>query len=165
MRPVRISPLEERHIGGIVEVERLCQPAPWSETSFRKEIQHPGGIFLVAEEGGRIVGYCACWVIVDEAHIITVAVHPDCRRDGLGTKLVVETLLHAQERGAKCATLEARVSNEAAIALYSKLGFVHCGVRPLYYPNDRESAAVMWLHDLARWSAPARPRSPEPEQA
>ena len=146
--------LEERHIKPILEIERLSQPAPWSEESFRRELSKEGGIFLVAEDGTGVLGYAGSWIVADELHLITVAVQPDIRRDGIGQKLVVESLLRGQEVGAKCATLEVRVSNEPAIKLYEKLGFKDFGRRKAYYSDNKEDAEIMWLYDLTTWQPP-----------
>ncbi|MBS1709161.1 MAG: ribosomal protein S18-alanine N-acetyltransferase [Armatimonadetes bacterium] len=149
---MQVVPLAERHIAAVLEIEKASNSAPWSERSFRNELTHPDGIFLVTEGSGRVVGFAAGWVLADELHIINVAVDPQCRRQGLGRKMLVELLLHAQEKGVTCATLEVRAGNAAAIALYEDLGFHSCGVRKKYYPDNREDAVVMWLHELAEWS-------------
>jgi ribosomal-protein-alanine N-acetyltransferase len=151
---VHVSLLEERHLAQVLAIESKSQTAPWSEQSFRNEMTQDHGTFLVLEQSGEVVGFAGMWLMVDEAHIITVAVDPDQRGRGFGKKLVVELLLRAQEQAASCATLEVRVSNEAAIGLYETLGFTRSGIRKRYYPDNREDALVMWLHDLAEWTAP-----------
>ena len=155
LKHVQIVPLAERHIGPVVEIERVSNTAPWSERSFRNELGHPDGIFLVLEGSGRPVGFAAGWVLADELHVINVAVEPVHRREGHGKKLVVELLLHGQEKGATCATLEVRAGNEAAIGLYESLGFKSCGLRKKYYPDNKEDAVIMWLHGLVDWSPEA----------
>ncbi|MBX3110756.1 MAG: ribosomal protein S18-alanine N-acetyltransferase [Fimbriimonadaceae bacterium] len=152
LKHVQIVPLAERHIGPVVEIEKASNSAPWSERSFRNELGHPDGIFLVMEGSGRPVGFAAGWVLADELHVINVAVDPAYRRAGHGRKLVVELLLHAQERGATCATLEVRAGNTAASRLYEALGFHSCGLRKNYYPDNKEDAVVMWMHGLDKWS-------------
>lgn len=155
MRSLRLARLEERHIPKILEIEAVSQSAPWSEDSFRRELAKEGGVFLVAEDGTGVQGYVGAWLIADELHIITVAVRPESRREGIGRKLVVECLLHGQEMGAKCATLEVRVSNDAAIKLYESLGFQDFGRRKGYYTDNKEDAEIMWLYDLESWQPPA----------
>lgn len=155
LKHVQIVPLAERHIGPVVEIEKASNTAPWSERSFRNELGHPDGIFLVLEGSGRPVGFAAGWVLADELHVINVAVEPAHRREGHGRKLVVELLLHGQEKGATCATLEVRAGNAAAIGLYESLGFKSCGLRKKYYPDNKEDAVVMWLHSLTDWSPEA----------
>ena len=155
MRSLRLGLLEERHIAKILEIERASQPAPWSEESFRRELTKEEGVFLVAEDASGVLGYAGSWIVADELHIITVAVQPELRREGIGQKLVVESLLRGQEEGAKCSTLEVRVSNTPAIKLYEKLGFKDFGRRKAYYSENKEDAEIMWLYDLATWQPPA----------
>ncbi len=135
-------------------MEREVHSSPWSEQAFRNELSNAPGVFVVAEEMGKVLGYAGMWVVVDEAHIINVAVGPEFRRQGLGNRLVIDLLHRAQEMGSTCATLEVRASNEAAIELYARLGFAACGFRKRYYPDNREDAVVMWLYGLGEWEAP-----------
>ena len=152
----RICPLEERHIHDVAVLEKEVHASPWSEQAFRNELKNDPGVFIVAEENGKVTGYAGMWVIVDEAHVINVAVSPERRREGLGRRLMVELLVRAQELRATCSTLEVRASNSAAIQLYEGLGYVSSGVRKRYYPDNREDAVVMWLYGLQEWSTPAR---------
>lgn len=149
MATVRLSPLEERHFSEIVAVERASQSSPWAEASFRNELGHDRGVFVVAEDPSGVIGYVVAWIIVDELHIINIAVHPDRRREGIARKLIQEAILQSQDRGATCATLEVRASNEAAIRLYESFGFVQAGLRKKYYPDNKEDAVVMWLYSFA----------------
>lgn len=99
--------------------------------------------FLVAEEGGTIVGYAIGLVRKwNEAHVVSIAVHPKHRRKGVATALMRELLKRFSEKGAKAVRLEVRVSNEAAIKLYEKLGFKKVGVIKRYYA-DGEDAYLM----------------------
>ncbi|MCW5936163.1 MAG: ribosomal protein S18-alanine N-acetyltransferase [Fimbriimonadaceae bacterium] len=148
MKGLRFEALKESHLNAILEIERASQGVPWSEQAFRNELGHDHGIFLVAIVDGKVVGFAGAWVLIDEAHVTTVAIHPTMRRKGLGEKLVLELLSRSQEKGATCATLEVRASNEAAIHLYRKLGFVDAAVRKNYYPDNREDALVMWRYEL-----------------
>jgi [ribosomal protein S18]-alanine N-acetyltransferase len=145
---VRIVPLAEAHIPEILEIEKRANSAPWSERSFRGELTNPQSIFLTALEENRVAGFAGVWMVVDEAHVTTVAVHEDFRRQGIGRALTAELLKLAKERGAVCATLEVRASNEHAIALYESLGFYHAARRRGYYPDNREDAIVMWKDAL-----------------
>lgn len=151
---LRISRMEERHIPHILNIERASQSSPWSETSFRNEINHKNGIFLVAEDRDGVQGFAGLWVVVDEAHVITIAINPERRKEGIGRKLMIELLLHAIDRGATCSTLEVRAGNQPAIKLYEDLGFVRAGLRKKYYPDNKEDAVVMWLYDLESLNEP-----------
>lgn len=91
-----------------------------------------------------IVGFAGMWIMFDEAHVTTIGVHPDHRGRGLGELLLVHLFLAAMERGAEMMTLEVRVSNESAQALYRKYGFTFQGVRQRYYSDNGEDAYIMW---------------------
>lgn len=92
---------------------------------------------------GRIAGFLGLWFMVDEGHIVTVASHPELRRRGIGEMLVAEALDIARERGTGTVTLECRVSNTGAQALYDKYGFIRAGIRKRYYTDNGEDAVIM----------------------
>lgn len=94
----------------------------------------------------EVVGYMGMWIIVDEAHITNIAVHPQARRQQIAELAVRQMMLVAKERGAERMTLEVRKSNEAAIGLYEKVGFVNYGLRKNYYIEPREDAIIMWVN-------------------
>jgi ribosomal-protein-alanine N-acetyltransferase len=148
MKGVRFQTLAESHIPAIMEIERQAHGSPWSERSFRNELDHPQSEFIVATIGPELVGYAGEWILVDEAHVTTIAVRPDHRRKGLGRDLMNELLARAKARGAVCSTLEVRASNAAAIQLYEGLGYVQAGLRRGYYPDNKEDAVVMWLYNI-----------------
>jgi ribosomal-protein-alanine N-acetyltransferase len=151
---LRFERLSEDQIPAILEIERQVNSAPWSERSFRNELDHEHGIFQTALLDGKLVGYGGVWLVIDEAHVTTVAVDPVQQRQGIGIRLVVALLEKAKAHGMECATLEVRAGNTAAIELYKKLGFVVAATRKAYYPDNREDAIVMWLYELASWEAP-----------
>ena len=148
MKGVRFEKLTAAHIPAIMVIERQAHGSPWSERSFQNELDHVFGEFVVATVNGDVVGYAGEWILADEAHVTTVAVHIDCRRQGLGKSLMKELLDRAVDRGAVCSTLEVRSGNEAAIQLYESLGYVRVGTRKNYYPDNKEDAVVMWLYEL-----------------
>ncbi len=151
MKTLRFAPLEESHIALILEIERVVNTAPWSEKSFRNELDHPQGVFLTALLDGQVVGYGGFWMVIDETHITTIAVSPNHQRKGIGRRLMVELLTRAKENGMACSTLEVRAGNEPAIKLYENLGYVTAARRKAYYPDNQEDALVMWLHNLQEW--------------
>ncbi|HWD41505.1 MAG TPA: ribosomal protein S18-alanine N-acetyltransferase [Fimbriimonas sp.] len=153
---LRFEPLREDRVPRLLEIEREVNSAPWSERSFRHEVSHPQGIFLTAIADGEVVGYGGIWLVIDEAHVTTLAVAPTHQRQGIGRWLLVELLNRARAKGMTCATLEVRASNEAAIALYKKLGFQESARRKSYYPDNKEDALVMWLYELDTWEAPSK---------
>lgn len=123
---------------------------PWSADSLRWEIANTDVARLyVLRADGVLIGFCACWVILDELHINSLAVDPAWRRQGMARRLVGEVVRDAAAAGATQATLEVRRSNTAALALYERLGFACEGVRKDYYQSPREDALVLWRRSLA----------------
>lgn len=148
---LRFEPLSSAHIEDVLAIEAVSNGSPWSERSFRNELENPQSVFRVAFASGKVVGYGGLWRIVDEAHITTVAIAPEYRRMGIAERLLKELLTASKEGGIASATLEVRAGNVAAIALYRKLGFESAAVRRGYYPDNKEDALVMWLYDLQSW--------------
>lgn len=135
---------------GVLDTERHAYPSPWSPGVFLSELdQVKGGSrhYVVARRDGRIVGHAGLWFTADEAHVTNVAVHPDARRSGVGTRLMLDLADEARRRGCQAWTLEVRVSSTGAQDLYRMFGFAPAGVRQRYYENT-EDAIVMWCHDI-----------------
>lgn len=145
---LRFERLAEHHITEVVAIEKVSNGSPWSDRGFRNEIDHSHGLFLVALEDGEVVGYGGVWLVIDEAHIVNVAVREDRRRQGIARQLVQRLLEASKEAGMKTASLEVRAGNEGAIRLYENLQFVTTNRRKRYYPDNREDALVMWLFEL-----------------
>lgn len=122
----------------------------WSRESFKNELDNHGGNYFVIEspETAAIVGYTGFWLIGDEAHITTLAVHPDFRRQQIGEHLLINDIHWARQVGARWMTLEVRVSNEAAQHLYYKYGFKSLGYRRKYYQDNGEDALVLWTENI-----------------
>ena len=141
--------LEEKHLDEICAIENAAFSLPWSRQSFVNELEAPErSVFLAATENGKVVGYGGFWLIVDEINIVTVAVTADHRKKGIGKALIEKLLELGKRKGAKIATLEVRVSNEPAIKLYEKFGFIRIAIRKGYYTNNKEDAMVMWKNPL-----------------
>jgi ribosomal-protein-alanine N-acetyltransferase len=145
--------MNEADIPSVLEIDQLSFPIPWSERTYKYELDNNRASTLrVAEvnENGvqRIIGYIGYWFIIDEAHISTIAVHPDFRRLGVGDLLFRAALNSAIEDGALIMTLEVRVSNHNAVNLYRKYGFEVIGDRPRYYRDNNEDALIMALNEL-----------------
>jgi ribosomal-protein-alanine N-acetyltransferase len=102
--------------------------------------------YYAAEEDGQIVAYAGIWVIPPEGYITNVAVLPECRRKGIASAVLQKMIDDSLAEGVTDITLEVRVSNVPAIALYKTFGFEEAGVRPRYY-QDGEDALIMWRHD------------------
>jgi ribosomal-protein-alanine N-acetyltransferase len=143
-----IEPMRAEDIPQIIEIERMCFATPWHENSFYAELNHQPACYLVAHIGVRVVGYGGMWVIMDEAHITTLAVHPAYRRQHIGERLLLGLLEVAIARRARRATLEVRTSNIAAQQLYAKYGFQAVAIRRGYYADTGEDAVVMWTPDM-----------------
>jgi ribosomal-protein-alanine N-acetyltransferase len=149
VEPVRFADMEVRHVAGVLEIERRSFPTPWSERAFVSELTHNAyAHYLVALRGARVSGYAGMWLILDEAHITNIAVHPLERGRGLGDRLLSELERRAAAQGCRRMTLEVRPSNAVAQALYRKHGFEARGRRPGYYSDTHEDAIVMWKDGL-----------------
>ncbi|MBP5750629.1 MAG: ribosomal protein S18-alanine N-acetyltransferase [Firmicutes bacterium] len=131
----------------IAEMEKICFPEePWSREMVAAEFSglNPTRYFA-AEEDGVIVAYAGIWVIPPEGYITNVAVLPECRRRGIASLVLKKMIDEGLAEGVTDVTLEVRVSNAPAIALYRSFGFEEAGVRRRYY-QDGEDALIMWLH-------------------
>lgn len=141
-----LRPMSSDDVSRVAQLEKEIYPAPWSEDVFTVELQQPGRTYVVAEDGVEIVGYGGMMIVVDEAHITTVAVAVSHRGQRLGTKMMLILAKDAIDRGAKHLTLEVRASNRNAQALYRRFGMGPVGVRKDYYID--EDALIMWANDI-----------------
>ena len=131
------------------EIDKSSFTLPWPERSLRFEVSdNPAARCWAAELDGRVVGMLVLWMIIDEAHIATLATHPDFRRQGIAEQLLITALEKASEEGAQSALLEVRAGNETAQALYQKYGFEVVGSREHYYKDNNEDAVLMTLKRL-----------------
>ena len=150
--PVRLR-IERMTLADLPEVhaiERASFSTPWPADAYRSELQSNRlATYLVARAGDELVGFAGIWLMVDEAHITTFAVHPAWRRRGIGERLLLAVLDTALGRHAREATLEVRLSNVAARRLYEKYGFRPVGLRPRYYTDNGEDALIMTTEPLA----------------
>ena len=133
----------------VVAIDKVSFSLPWPERSFRFEIaDNPASRAWVAELDGKVVGAIVAWLLVDEAHIATIATHPDFRRQGIAGKLLIHALEYMRSEGARISVLEVRESNAAAQEMYRKFGFEESGRRPRYYRDNSEDAILMTLNNL-----------------
>ncbi len=136
-------------LGAVHEIEQASFSAPWPPNAYLSELQtNRLAHYLVVRVDGRVVGFGGIWLMVDEAHITTFAIHPDWRRLRLGERLLIALLDVALERRAGEATLEVRLSNLPARRLYEKYGFRPVGIRPRYYTDNGEDALIMTTERL-----------------
>lgn len=146
----RLRKMSPEDVPVVMAVERAAYSGGWPATAFERELTGNGmARYIVLEEaGGGIAGFAGLWLMVDEAHVVTVAVLPEERRRGLGRLLVHGLVELAIEHGMSVATLEVRESNEAARALYREYGFYEVGERKRYYSDNREDAVIMTTEEL-----------------
>ena len=141
---IQIRRMTAKDVTAVVKIENEIFSEPWSADSFRIGLETKNDIYLVAEEDGEILGYCGLWGVIDEGQITNVAVAPGHRRRGVAEKMLRELMQQAAEADFTEFTLEVRVSNAPAIALYHKLGFHDEGIRKDFYAKPREDAIIMW---------------------
>lgn len=154
---IRRMTLED--LPAVIELDKLSFSLPWPERSFRFELtDNPASRCWVIETDERIVGMLVAWMLVDEAHIATLATHPDHRRQGIARKLLEHALRYMAQEGAVSSFLEVRESNAAAREMYRKFGYEETGRRKRYYKDTGEDAILMTLKGLERF--PTSPPSP-----
>ena len=126
--PVRLRPMVDADVDAVLALDALVHPTTWSPDFMRSQLGLPDSrTNLVAELHGDLVGHAALLVVADEGHVTSVAVAPDQQRMGIGRVLLAALCSDAEHRGLGAMTLEVRVSNAAAIALYRRLGFERTG--------------------------------------
>jgi [ribosomal protein S18]-alanine N-acetyltransferase len=146
---LRIEPMALEDLATVHAIEQSSFTTPWPPHAYESEIQtNRLAQYIVARIDDQVVGYAGMWLMVDEAHITTFAVHPRWRRRRIGEHLLLTMLDLAVVRRAREATLEVRLSNLAARRLYEKYGFRPVGLRPRYYSDDNEDALIMTTEPL-----------------
>ena len=140
-----IRPIREEDVAQIHEIEKACFAMPWSEESILHDVkENVVARWLVMDDGaGRVLAYAGMWLVLDEAHVCNIAVHPDHRQRGLGNAVLRALLKHAKAAHLGRVTLEVRPSNTAALALYKKNGFAEVGRRRGFYTKPTEDAVIM----------------------
>jgi [ribosomal protein S18]-alanine N-acetyltransferase len=146
---IEITRMRRRHLRGIMNIERQVYPRPWSPSLFVSEMTSGRSrAYLVALDGRAVVGYGGLVSYGDEAHVTTIAVDPEYQRQKIGTRLLYELILQAQEMEARAVSLEVRVTNWGAQRMYARFGFRPVGVRKNYYQETNEDAVVMWTENI-----------------
>jgi len=159
---LKLEPLKIEQLPQIVELDQICLGGLWSLDGYRKELENPNSQLLTisipvprkqeAETDNnkteQIIGLGCFWTILEEAHLTVLAIHPNYQGQGLGELLLYTLLKKACDRHLERATLEVRVSNEIALALYQKFGFKIAGRRKNYYQKTGEDALILWRGDL-----------------
>lgn len=128
----------------IAIIEEMTFAMPWSRRDFWVEATNENAIYIVGTINESIVAYAGAWISFEEAQVTNVAVHPDFRSQGIGTKLFAKLIEEVKNRGVTAITLEVRPSNETALKLYEKFGLHSVGRRKHYYIDNNEDAIIMW---------------------
>lgn len=147
---VHVTGMRRRHLRSVLKIENQVYPRPWTLGLYLGELANRGSrIYLVARVGPTVVGYAGLMLSGgSDGHITTIAVDPSWQRFKIGSRLLLVLSRQAIEAGARNLTLEVRMSNEPAQAMYRRFGFAPAGVRKNYYVETREDALVMWAHDV-----------------
>ncbi len=142
-----LRPMTGGDLDAVAALEQASFDEPWSRRALAEEIGLADRRYVVATGAdGGVVGYAGAMLVGEDAHVLTMAVDAAHRRRGLGTRLLLWLVDAALGAGAVHLTLEVRVSNEAAQALYRRFGFDPVGVRRRYYRD--EDALIMWAVDV-----------------
>jgi ribosomal-protein-alanine N-acetyltransferase len=142
--PIVLREMDPLDVEQVIGIERQGYATPWSGTMFLGELLCDDSVAIVAQRGDDVVGYLMARDQAATWHVLNVCVAPEARGAGLGARLVRELFARTDDRAERGYTLEVRTSNDTAIRLYERLGFVSEGVRPGYYSDNGEDALIMW---------------------
>lgn len=151
---ITFRPMRKDDLDSVIDIDQLSFTLPWPVSAYIHDLnENPNALLWVAEKHTQdtenpLVGMIVLWLVVDEAHIATLAVHPNHRGIGIGSRLLEVGLIEAFSRGAREAMLEVRASNQAAQSLYYGYGFEIVYRRPRYYRDNNEDALLMNLDNL-----------------
>lgn len=146
---VHLVPLRRRHLRSVLRIEAQVYPRPWTLTLFMSELNlRTSRYYIAARVGSAVVGYAGLMYAADEGHVTNIAVDPAWHRNHIGSRLLLNLARTAPRLGARNLTLEVRVSNVAAQALYARFGFRTEGLRKNYYAESNEDALIMWARDI-----------------
>ena len=141
----RLMESTDTEAAAALEAENFSEP--WSANAFMEEIQKESSIYMVAYDEETLVGICGLVTSFDEGEVLNVSVRKEYRQQGIALQLLQSLLEEGRQKGIRHFTLEVREGNVAARTLYEKLGFVCEGIRPSFYRNPTENAAIYWLHE------------------
>jgi [ribosomal protein S18]-alanine N-acetyltransferase len=144
-----VVPMVTSDIAAVTRIERACFSAVWPSDAFYNELStNKLAHYFVGRYRDRVVAYGGIWVILEDSHVTTLAVDPECRGRRFGELVLLRLIDEAIARGAAWMTLEVRESNAVAQRLYRKYGFTTVTMRTGYYSDDNESALIMWAGSL-----------------
>lgn len=138
---IRLELLSKDNLESVWELEKVCFQDPWTIGMFESEIDNDISVFIVAvdEENEKVVAYAGVWLTLDFGDITNIAVHPDYRREGLGSRLLSTIVDLCKERDIERVCLEVKETNLSAIEFYKKSGFLQDGIRKKYYQNTYDA--------------------------
>ena len=149
------APMTSADLPAVMEMEEVSFPTPWSMDTYRRELMVRNASYWVVRPGVKVAGaippvlaYGGMWLLGEDAHITTIATHPAWRRRHLGEWLLIQMADVARSHGISALTLEVRLRNTAAQALYEKLGFMAVGLRRGYYQDTGEDARLLTLYAI-----------------
>ena len=146
-----LRPMVHTDIDNIMIISSLSLPEPWSKKSMLNELSNPLARYIIAENSEGIIGYIGLWIVLDEGHITNIAVHPQFREQGIGTKLIEALISRSSDWHITSITLEVRESNLIAQKLYNNFNFKVEGKRLNYYSDNNENALIMWKRKEAEY--------------
>lgn len=138
-----VRQMQMQDVAYVAELEEICFHDPWSADSIASELENPLSCWLVAIDDQRVIGYVGSQTVLDGSDMMNIAVAPDYRRRGVAESLISALICALKKRDSRCLILEVRVSNQPAIGLYEKLGFLQIGCRRNYYRNPKEDALIL----------------------
>ena len=144
MSEIVIRKMQKSDLQEVCKIEKDNFSLPWSESSFIESMERNDTVFLTALAGEEVAGYIGCYCIAGTGEITNVAVKDTCRRRGIGAMLLEGLYKAGETLDTREFFLEVRESNEAAISLYSRQGFVKEGIRKNFYEKPVENAVIMW---------------------
>lgn len=147
MSTLTIRKMKTSDIDGVLEVERASFTSPWTKEVFFQEIvKNKHAHYFVSIVNGDIIGYAGLWIVLSDAQVTNIAIHPNFRGNKFGEKLFHYIFHYAIKQGVQRLSLEVRTSNIAAQRMYRKFGLVPGGIRKGYYTDNKEDAIIMWVN-------------------
>lgn len=143
------TPLKAEELNEVMSIERHSFNPPWSKAMFLEELSNPSSYCLIYRYAASVVSFECFWIILDEAHLLNIAVSPDFRGLKIGKHMMKRLEQICSGKGVRRILLDVARRNDPARALYKKSGFSSVGFRKRYYPAIQDDAIVMekWLSE------------------
>lgn len=143
MNNIYIERIREEHLSKVARLEQAIFSDAWSEQALSETFRQSYAVILGAWAEDMLAGYVILYCIADQGEIMRIAVDEALRRRGVARQLLEETLRYCKQNGADTILLDVRESNQAAISLYKKHGYIEDGIRKNFYTNPSEDAILM----------------------